>query len=73
MIVLTLPITRSWTIGGKASTISATSTRWLPIHRFEYQTAITARTPTLKRSQTQTAASSASGTSGAKTSAPIGV
>ena len=47
--------------------------RWPPVHRLEYQTAVSARTASLTTSQAQAAASSDSGTSGAKRSAPIGV
>ena len=71
--MLTLPMTRSWTIGGKASTSSAAPSAASPVHRLENQAAVSASTPSLKTSQAQAAACSPSGTSGAKTSAPIGV
>jgi len=73
VIVLTLPMTRSWTIGGNASTRSTTPRRWPPLHRLEYQNAVRARTASLTTSQTQAAPSAESGISGAKRSAPIGV
>ena len=58
VIVLTLPMTRSWTIGGKASTRSATSHALVagPSVRVPERRS-SARTPSLTTSQTQAAAS----------------
>ena len=71
--MLTLPMTRSWTIGGKATTASSTSWRSIPIHGREYHAAVTPRTTSLMATHAHAAPSALKGTSGTKRRAPSGV
>ena len=73
VIVLTLPMTRSCTIGGKVTTARSTSQRSTPFHGRAYHRAATPSTTSLMPIQAHAAAVALKGTRGTNSRAPSGV